>query len=106
MEHKRVTVTITAEMDEYFKELAKARGISKDKVMGEILSNFLKPKHNERGAGRKAKFNSVDIADMKGCKNNGMTYRQIAELYNCGIGTVHKLINEELPADTDGQLKL
>lgn len=106
MEHKRVTVTITPEMDDYFKELAKARGISKDRVMAEILANAIKPKHNERGAGRKAKFTTADIVYMKKYKDSGMTYRQIADLYHCGAGTVHKLINEELPTDMDGQITL
>lgn len=90
----RVSVTITDDMNEYFKSLAEQRGISKDKVMGEILAGAINPVHNERGAGRKARFSEVEIYEMKDYKDQGYTYGQIAKIFKCSVGLVHKLINE------------
>ena len=51
-------------------------------------------KHNERGAGRKAKFTSEEIAEIKAYKEQGKSIRAIATMFNCSVGLVHKLINE------------
>lgn len=51
--------------------------------------------HNERGAGRKAKYNAQDIETMKMYRLQGKTYNEIATLFQCSIGLVHKLINEQ-----------
>lgn len=48
-----------------------------------------------RGAGRKPKFNLYQISNIKNARNQGKTYKQIAENYNCSIALVHKLINKK-----------
>lgn len=49
---------------------------------------------NERGAGRKPKFNDVEIQSIKMYKLQGKSYRTVAEMFNCSVGTIYKLINE------------
>lgn len=91
----RVSVTITDEMNEYFKMLAEEKGISKDKAIGEILNKALSTKHNERGAGRKPIFGDTEICKMKELKEQGYSYRKIAKEFKCSAGLVHKLISEQ-----------
>ena len=50
--------------------------------------------HNARGAGRKSKFSENEIYEMKDYKDQGYTYGQIADIFKCSVGLVHKLINE------------
>lgn len=49
----------------------------------------------DRGAGRHKKLNAYQISNMKNARNRGLTYKQIADTYNCSIALVHKLINEK-----------
>lgn len=51
-------------------------------------------KHNERGAGRKARFSESQITEIKMYRFQGKTIKEIAELFNCSVGLIHKLINE------------
>ncbi|GEQ21127.1 hypothetical protein CBU02nite_16330 [Clostridium butyricum] len=48
-----------------------------------------------RGAGRHNKFNAYQISNMKNARHKGLTYKQIAEIYNCSTSLIHKLINEK-----------
>ena len=91
----RVSVTLTEKQNELIIERAKALGISKDKYIGGIISNYLEPKHNERGAGRKQQFGDAHKVAMKAYHVNGVSIREIAKIYGCSVGTVHKLINEQ-----------
>ena len=50
--------------------------------------------HNARGAGRKSRFSEIEIYEMKDYKDQGYTYGQIADIFKCSVGLVHKLINE------------
>lgn len=90
----RVSVTITDEMNEYFKKLAEEQGVSKDKVMGEILAKAVNPVHNERGAGRKSKFTEIEISKIIDMREQGQSIRQIAKEFDCSVGLIHKIINE------------
>ena len=49
---------------------------------------------NERGAGRKPKLTEAEIQSIKMYRLQGLSYRTIAEMFNCSVGLVHKLINE------------
>lgn len=51
-------------------------------------------KHNERGAGRKNKFTDSQIKEIKQYRANGKTIKQIADMFGCSVGLIHKLINE------------
>lgn len=50
---------------------------------------------NERGAGRKPKFTDEEIQSIKMYRLQGKSYKAIADLFNCSVGTIHKLINEQ-----------
>ena len=66
----------------------------KDYILNEYskLLDSTKTKHNERGAGRKAKFTELEIETMKMYKIQGMSTRAIGEIFNCSHTTVNKLI--------------
>ena len=51
--------------------------------------------HNERGAGRKSRFTYQEKETMKLYRIQGKTIKEIAEMYSCSVGLVHKLINED-----------
>lgn len=51
--------------------------------------------HNERGAGRKQKFNDVEIEEIKTMYANGKSMRAIAKEKKCSSALVCKLINEQ-----------
>lgn len=48
-----------------------------------------------RGAGRRRKLNAYQILNIKNARNQGQTYKKIAEKYNCSIGLIHKVFNEK-----------
>lgn len=50
--------------------------------------------HNERGAGRKSRFTIQEKETMKLYRIQGKTIKEIAEIYSCSVGLVHKIINE------------
>lgn len=56
--------------------------------------NEIKEIHNERGAGRKARFTEQQKAEIKMYRLEGKTIKEIAEMFNCSVGLIHKLINE------------
>lgn len=94
----RVSVTLTDDVNKLISEHANSLGVSKDKLIGSIINQWLDSgldkKHNERGAGRKQYFGETHKVAMKFYKSQGMSYRDIAKIYECSVGTVHKLINE------------
>ena len=54
-----------------------------------------KPKvHNARGAGRKERFSDQEKEMMKMYRIQGKTIKEIAEMYSCSVGLIHKIINE------------
>ena len=52
-------------------------------------------KHNERGAGRKARFSAEQIESIKMYRLQGKKIKEIAEIFKCSVGLVHKIINEK-----------
>lgn len=50
---------------------------------------------NQRGAGRKSKFTDSEKETIKMYRLQGKTIKEIADMYNCSVGLVHKLINEK-----------
>lgn len=52
-------------------------------------------KHNERGAGRKARFTNSEVETIKMYRLQGKTIKEIAEMFSCSVGLIHKLINEK-----------
>lgn len=115
----RVSVTVSDDINKMLVDYANKKGLSKDKLISLIVDDWidmcrkgnkrdydklvaeveqlreqLKSKHNERGAGRKSKFSDLEICEMKDYKDQGYTYKHIAEIFKCSVGLVHKLINE------------
>lgn len=61
----------------------------------ELSKNSKSKPKNERGAGRKQKFNDADIENIKIYRLQKKTIKEIAEIYSCSVGLIHKLINEK-----------
>ena len=57
--------------------------------------NRIENNHNSRGAGRKARFTDEEKETMKMYRLQGLTIKEIATMYECSVGLVHKLINEK-----------
>lgn len=49
---------------------------------------------NERGAGRKERFSDKQKEEIKDYRSQGKSIREIAQIYKCSTGLIHKLINE------------
>ena len=72
--------------------------IQKLKYENELLKSTRGPINlkirNERGAGRKSRFTIQEKETMKLYRIQGKTIKEIAEMYSCSVGLVHKIINE------------
>lgn len=51
-------------------------------------------KKNERGAGRPERLTGAQKESIKMYRVQGKTIKEIAELYKCSVGLIHKIINE------------
>ncbi|MGL5381849.1 helix-turn-helix domain-containing protein [Clostridium sp.] len=52
-------------------------------------------KHNARGAGRKSRFSDAQVEEIKSLREGGHTIKEIATRFECSVGLIHKLINEQ-----------
>lgn len=52
-------------------------------------------KTNSRGAGRKQRFTQQEKQMIKMYRIQGETIKNIANMFKCSTGLIHKLINEE-----------
>lgn len=59
------------------------------------LKNSKEKARNERGAGRKNKFSEHDKEAIKLYRLQDKTIKEIAEIYNCSVGLIHKIISEK-----------
>ncbi len=92
---------IIDELEEKVQEL-----INENKSLKEIYerdTNLLKKeiqklqseKANSRGAGRKQRFTQQEKQMIKMYRIQGETIKNIANMFKCSTGLIHKLINEE-----------
>ena len=51
-------------------------------------------KSKRKNAGRKAKFTEQEIVTMQMYQMQGKSMREIAKIFECSVGTVHKCIGE------------
>ena len=58
-------------------------------------NNCVNKLKNERGVGRKEKFTIHEKETMKMYRIQGKSIREIADMYNCSVGLIHKIINEQ-----------
>jgi predicted nucleic acid-binding Zn-ribbon protein len=56
---------------------------------------IIENQHNERGAGRKTRFTDQEKETMKMYRLQGKTIKELAGMFCCSVGLVHKLINEQ-----------
>lgn len=63
----------------------------------QLKSQVGKPviKHNERGAGRKDRFTLREKETIKMYRMQGKKLNEIADMFGCSIGLIHKIINEK-----------
>lgn len=61
----------------------------------ELKSDKVQKIKNERGAGRKERFKIHEKETMKMYRIQGKSIREIANMYNCSVGLIHKIINEQ-----------
>lgn len=59
-----------------------------------VEKNSIIQKRNERGAGRKNRFNEQEVETIKVMRLRGDKIKDIAEQFNCSVGLIHKLIHE------------
>lgn len=50
---------------------------------------------NERGAGRKRKFNDVQVEQIKELRAQGISIKNIANEFGCSVGLIHKILSDE-----------
>lgn len=50
--------------------------------------------HNERGAGRKSKFFPEEVEEIRRMRAVGISYRKLAEMYECSAGTIYKVCSK------------
>ncbi|MGM9532199.1 helix-turn-helix domain-containing protein [Intestinibacter sp.] len=61
----------------------------------EIILKLEKDKvHNERGAGRKSKFNKKQIKQIELERSKGKSIRAIAKEFDCSPALIHKIIHQ------------
>lgn len=51
-------------------------------------------KHNERGAGRKTRLTDQEKEMIRMYRIQGKTIKELAEMYACSVGLIHKIVNE------------
>lgn len=73
-------------------EIQKLKNENKALKNNKVVSD--KKIHNERGAGRKERFSEQEKEMMKMYRIQGKTIKEIAEIYSCSVGLIHKIINE------------
>lgn len=61
----------------------------------ELKSDKVQKIKNERGAGRKERFTIHEKETMKMYRIQGKSIREIADMYSCSVGLIHKIINEQ-----------
>lgn len=68
--------------------------ISKLEKENKELKDKQKNKHNERGAGRNPKFTDAQVETIKTYRIQGIKMQAIADMFNCSIGLIHKILKE------------
>jgi len=64
------------------------------KLKKQLEESEKEQKHNSRGAGRKSRFTDNEKADIKMKLFEGKKIKELAEMYSCSVGLIHKLIHE------------
>lgn len=84
------TNTLQAKINRLQEEINSLKN-ENSKLQNKIECSTIK---NERGAGRRKKFNTEQVNAILEARNEGKSIRSLAKEFNCSIGLIHKLINE------------
>lgn len=87
-------ITIKAKEDSIKGNMNTIQKLLKENEELKNNANNVQKIKNERGAGRKARFTIHEKETMKMYRRQGKSIREIADMYNCSVGLVHKIINE------------
>jgi DNA-directed RNA polymerase specialized sigma24 family protein len=60
----------------------------------DIHELIVEKQHNERGAGRKTRFTDQEKATIQMYRLQDKTIQELADMFCCSIGLIHKIINE------------
>lgn len=63
--------------------------------ISELEEQLKNIKKNDRGAGRKEKFNKEQIEQILEARRQGKSIRVIAKEFSCSAGLIHKILNEK-----------
>ena len=64
---------------------------SENCILKQKLRRLEEKRHNSRGAGRKNKLSSSQINEVRNRRQQGMSYRTLAEQYKCSTGTIYNI---------------
>lgn len=69
----------------------------KDKYLKKYLDikNNTVTVKNERGAGRKNKFDKAQVEQIKELRAQGVSIKNIANEFGCSVGLIHKILSDE-----------
>ena len=78
-------------------ELLESKNKSLDKTIehNETVHKLIDGKHNTRNAGRKPRFTDNEEETIKMYRIQGKTIKEIADMFGCSIGLIHKVISEK-----------
>ena len=70
---------------------------AENKKLGDIIVKCAEytERISNRGAGRKKRFYDQERETMRMYRLQGKTIREIAEIFECSVGIVHKIVNEK-----------
>lgn len=88
--NERGTNTLQTKINRLQEEINRLKN-ENSKLQNKIECSTIK---NERGAGRKKKFNTEQVNAILEARDEGKSIRSLAKEFNCSIGLIHKLINE------------
>lgn len=81
------------EMQDKNKELIKLSEYTEKCI--ELEQELKKIKARQKNAGRPTRFTDEEIETIKMYRLQGKTIKEIAEMFKCSVGLIHKIINEK-----------
>ena len=78
-------------------DFLESKNESLDKTIehNETVHKLISEKHNIRNAGRKPRFTDNEEETIKMYRIQGKTIKEIADMFGCSIGLIHKVISEK-----------
>lgn len=64
---------------------------SENYILKQKVKRLEEKNHNSRGAGRKNKLSPGQIEEIKAQRQQGISYRTLAEQYKCSTGTIYNI---------------